>query len=81
MVSTAGWSANPNVLPLWGFDQGFDTFVDVGAFRWASDKSDGRRVLDLVEEALQAVGDDPFFFYVHLMDPHVPYVPDVSDLS
>ncbi len=69
---TAAFSANPWILPRWGFGAGFDFFNP-------ADKSlsDGRA--DKVAKAvLRHLGKDatrPFFCYVHAMDPHEGYDP------
>jgi arylsulfatase A-like enzyme len=77
---TAAWSANPNVLPLWGFGQGFDVFADVGAFAWAKQKTDGRALLHRLLAALPPNVGEGWFFYVHFMDAHAPYRPPDSAL-
>lgn len=84
--ATHAWSANPNILPLWGFERGFDSFVDLGEGlplepgRTRVPKVDGRmafeRVIDVVEEA-----DSPGFYYVHVVDPHRPYRPSKEVLA
>ena len=73
--STTSWSTNPNVLPLWGFAQGFDTFIDQGTEEWGSEKTDGGTVLSRARAALATRGGAPIFQYLHLMDPHAPYRP------
>jgi arylsulfatase A-like enzyme len=72
---TAAWSSNPNVLPTWGFAQGFDEFTDVSVFPHSMDKTDVRQVLAGVYEKIEASGSSPVFYYIHLMDPHHPYLP------
>jgi len=54
--------------PNGGFDRGFDTFVEDCLWRHGSCLS-GRveRQLDTLEE--------PFFLYIHYMEPHSPYRP------
>ncbi|MFP6626575.1 MAG: sulfatase [Deltaproteobacteria bacterium] len=74
--TTVAWSTNPNVLPIWGFSQGFDAFTDVDAGSWAKHKTDAAEVLDLLRGELERYGRSPVFYYVHLMDPHAPYRPD-----
>lgn len=79
--SSAGWSTNPNVLPMWGFAQGFDAFVDQGAAFWGLAKTDGATVVSRVRAALASRGAEPVFYYAHLMDPHAPYVPSADQLK
>ena len=63
---------NPNVLPVWGFGRGFDEFHDVeGADGFArADEAN-----EAVFESLRENRHEPFFLYVHTMDPHAPYEP------
>jgi arylsulfatase A-like enzyme len=72
---TRAWSTNPNVLPVWGFGQGFDVFADVGALEWARSKTDGGTLLARVERALPGNARQPDAHYIHFMDPHEPYQP------
>ncbi|MEO6026643.1 MAG: sulfatase [Candidatus Binatia bacterium] len=79
---TVAWSTNPNIIPLWGFARGFDVFHDVGASVWPTAKVHAAPVLAHVRAALDAdLGAFPAFYYVHLMDPHAPYVPSEDDLK
>jgi len=82
---TAVWSNNPNILPNHGFGQGVAHFYDyvnhpdrVGGEQSVEGFDPGRAeyMLPDVEEWLDAhaTGDKPFAAYVHLMDPHYPYV-------
>ena len=76
---TVAWSTNPNILPVWGFETGFDVFHDLGAGEWTSDKVDAADVLRAVGEALAEPDQPPTFVYAHLMDPHAPYQPREED--
>lgn len=78
---TFAWSANPNILPMWGFGQGFDVFVDIGAFDWNKAKTDGARVLAEVRKAVDADAALSAAYYVHLMDAHSPYLPDAVHVA
>lgn len=77
--ATYGWSTNPNVLPLWGFGQGFDAFTDMateaGGLGKKQYKLDAAEVLKRVETVVAANAAAPSFYYVHLMDPHGPLKP------
>ena len=63
----------------WGIAQGFDEYVD--DFDLGEDVGPGldaiqRRGSEVVDKAagwLHGVGDQPFFGWVHLYDPHTPY--------
>ena len=63
-------ATNLNIGPEIGFDRGFDRFVCL---------DDGTadivfRELDKWHEEMSS-GDQPYFLYLHLMDPHMPYHP------
>ncbi len=68
---TAAIVANPNVYRSFGFDQGFDRFVQLmGNFRGSRVVTKGAR--ELIAEFDR---DRPFFLYLHTIDPHHPYLP------
>ena len=76
---TAMFSNNPNILPSHGFDQGVSHFVDyVNHPETTADFDRGRaeHMLPDVREWIdaQATKGEKFAAYVHLMDPHYPYV-------
>ena len=66
---TAAFSANPWILPEWGFAQGFDHFQSLGPMPGAD------VMVDAVLAQLAARTGAPFFYYVHAIDPHGPYRP------
>jgi len=70
-VTTAAWSGSPLIVPDKRFDQGFEFFDASRAGRMR--RSD--IVLPAALEWLETVGDRRFFLYLHLMEPHAPYVP------
>ena len=70
--TTAAFSTNVNVLPVWGFDRGFDHFYDVDSETWTARSE---QVNEEVLKHLDAHPDQPFFLYIHTRDPHVPYRP------
>src|SRR6185503_6645741 len=63
-VTTAGWSANPLVVPSKNFDQGFELFASTDAFRKSEE------FLGEVDDFLERTGDRRFLLYLHLTDPH-----------
>lgn len=63
---------NPNVLPVWGFGRGFDEFHDV---RGADGAARADEINEAVFESLRDNRHEPFFLYVHTVDPHAPYEP------
>jgi len=73
----------------WGFDQGFDYFDAIresplgeagGLFLYDSLRKlqRGERAVATAESAVRWMErhrDDPFFLWVHFIDPHFPYIP------
>jgi arylsulfatase A-like enzyme len=72
---TLAWSGNPNVLATWGFAQGFDEFVDLAITPYESQKTDAVPMFDAILKKVDEVGAAAVFYYLHLMDPHNPYLP------
>jgi arylsulfatase A-like enzyme len=72
---TVAWSGNPNVLATWGFAQGFDEFVDLAIIPYKSQKTDAAPMFEAILKKVDEVGAAPIFCYLHLMDPHNPYLP------
>lgn len=80
---TAAIVANPWAGAAMGFDRGFDHFVDAGepgrrllvggASRGAHGQDDARTV-DAAMKWLDGKGEQPFYLWVHLMGPHMPYL-------
>lgn len=75
---TYAWSTNYHVIPRWGFGRGFDRFEFVPA---AVIKQKAREVLPRIRETLRRHDRSPSFFYIHLLDPHGPYMPYDHDLE
>lgn len=67
---TAAFSTNWHVAAATGFDQGFDDFR---FFPKEPDSSTvNRKVLEWIDGQR---GTEPFFLYIHALDPHAPYTP------
>ncbi|HEX6884075.1 MAG TPA: sulfatase [Planctomycetota bacterium] len=69
--TTAAWSGSPLIVPDKGFGQGFELFD-------ASREGRLRRSDLIVPAALEWLGSlrgERFFLYLHLMEPHAPFVP------
>jgi arylsulfatase A-like enzyme len=67
----AGYVTNFNVSPRFGFAQGFDSYESI-----KPDAAAGfGRAEDVNAAAIETLreGDEPFFIYLHYMDPHSPY--------
>ena len=65
--------ANGNVSSQFGFDRGFEVFeehIDFGK------PEASILVQDVLERSARL--EDPFYLYVHLIDPHDPYVPGTA---
>jgi choline-sulfatase len=70
---TRAWINNPYLTRSFGLHQGFSTFIDYGT-RSAENASDAA-VEDVIAHLSETRSQDRFFF-VHLMDPHGPYLPN-----
>ncbi|MBW2693829.1 MAG: sulfatase-like hydrolase/transferase, partial [Deltaproteobacteria bacterium] len=75
---TAGFSENPLVSDLFGFEQGFERFAAVTVDDVINeDERPGSLQFDIVEEvaafAAERDRNRPFFIFVNLFDPHSPY--------
>ena len=64
---TAAIQTNPNLIASAGFSQGFQTYL----FK------DNARAVWTTNKAIEQIGElqEPYFLYVHYMDPHMPYDP------
>lgn len=80
-VEAGGFSSNPLVGRSRGFEQGFGFFRAVGADA-GGPAARTERAIDAARRAIRWVDDratptaQPFFLYLHVMDPHSPYAPD-----
>jgi arylsulfatase A-like enzyme len=73
--STAGFVTNPNLVPEFGFDQGFETYEvleekDPQRGYVRSDELNSSAIAWLETRS----SERPFFLYLHSMDPHDPYL-------
>lgn len=69
--ATAAFMSNPTCLPMWGFGDGFNRFVDVDSLTLEPDKD--TRVVDAALDAVEHHAGRPWFLYVHTIAPHDPY--------
>jgi len=72
--STAAFVANPTLRPENGFAAGFTTYFTTPN-EGASITLPGRETIRRIPEWLAAHRGEPFFLWIHLMDPHDPYTP------
>ena len=70
---TAAFSSLKAMRPDWvdGIARGFDTFH----YPEKSPEADASQTIGRVAEWIEEHGDRPFFLWVHLFDPHMPYTP------
>lgn len=80
--ATAGLYANPTLHEGNGFARGFDVFYtpppEVASLRLHGDTLLDRAV-PWLRERQDRLHEQPFFLYVHFLDPHDPYVNPVND--
>lgn len=82
--ATAGFTANVNVSKLYGFDQGFDEFVE--AWRTKTGRERTHASDTLIDELLSwwdRTQHRPAFMFLNLMDAHLPYdaAPDLLEAA
>ena len=70
--TTAGFISNPNLVPVFGFDRGFDFYRDLTA---ETERPRAPQVHDAVFDYLETSATGPLFLYIHTLDPHDPYEP------
>jgi arylsulfatase A-like enzyme len=77
---TAALVTNPNVGSFFGFDQGYDTFIELfdheGGGTVPSDSTRATSA-EVSKRAIEWIEADhrPFFLFILTMDPHSPYQP------
>lgn len=71
-MRTGGVVTNVNLSRAFNFQQGFDDYLEVGTTEGPSDSAPATKAaLDWIDR----VRDEPFFLYLHYLDPHAPYTP------
>jgi arylsulfatase A-like enzyme len=67
--TTAGITTNANLSPSFGFSQGFSYYVN-------PKRATADTITDLTLEWIDNESlEDPYFLWVHYVDPHTPYTP------
>lgn len=69
---TAGVSPNPWITKQFGFTQGFDQFHFIERQPANKITESGREIIDTWQKNKP---NQPFFLYLHFLDPHDPYTP------
>lgn len=73
---TAGFYAGPLVSPTYGFDKGFDDYIDCQTTPWNALKDiTSPGIHDRVTRWLDEERGEPFFLFIHYWDPHGLYIP------
>lgn len=74
---TAAIVHSPNGSSVFGYDRGFEQFINV----WQEDRESDFVVpritdaLPALDRVLNARGDEPLFLWMHVVEPHEPYLP------
>jgi arylsulfatase A-like enzyme len=72
--ATVGFSTNPSIAEEFGFEQGFDHLTLLSIDTYAGE------VTQRATEWLRDFdGEQPFFLYLHTLDPHDPYLPPAEE--
>ncbi|MGE4607490.1 MAG: sulfatase [Myxococcota bacterium] len=81
-LETGAFVSSYVVHPRFGFDRGFDTyyFEPTKGYQWRGKHRDrfwsrGEATVTAAADWIAAHADVPFFVWVHLFDPHTPYLP------
>ncbi len=73
---TAGILGNGNVSKVFGFSQGFDQYLYLAYGEKGEISARSTQIHQAVLDLLpQLARKEPFFLYVHTVDPHAPYAP------
>jgi len=83
LLGAAGYAtalfSNTVMLRRAGFERGFDVVQHLSK-NWDS-SGEGRRLTDRVLAHVARLGEEPFFVYLHYLDPHAPYRPGSAALA
>jgi arylsulfatase A-like enzyme len=67
---TCGVSQNPHIQSTTGFAQGFGEFIGL-----SGQESGANSMFEAGRDFLDQESEEPFFLYLHFLDPHGPYAP------
>jgi len=73
---TVGLACSPNGSSIFGNDNGFETFIDLfDEVQQGRETVAAEQVLEPLEGVLGKADDRPLFLWMHIVEPHEPYVP------
>ena len=73
---TVGLTCSTNGSSLFGFERGFETFVDLYTeVLEGRDTISAEQVLAPLDEILAVEDERPLFLWLHIVEPHEPYMP------
>jgi arylsulfatase A-like enzyme len=73
---TVGFSCSTNGSSLFGDDRGFETFLDLyDLVREGRETVAAEQVLAPLDEVLAKGDERPLFLWLHIVEPHEPYIP------
>ena len=73
---TVGFSCSTNGSSLFGFDRGFEEFRDLyDQVREGRETIAAEQVLEPLAEVLAVEDERPLFLWLHIVEPHEPYLP------
>lgn len=82
---TMGFNTNPHLVGPRNFNQGFSDYEDFAGYMGTAQQRRSHPlesayppadvVMDKVVPVVEKLGDEPFFMWIHLMEPHSPYLP------
>jgi len=72
---TGAFVTNVNVAPQWGFQRGFELYRYLPEDEKSATVHVGADVVNTHAFEWLAATGEPFFLYLHVTDPHLPYAP------
>jgi arylsulfatase A-like enzyme len=80
---TRGLVSHTRILPEVGFGHGFFQYRLENMSNWLTREFDARKKVDKlikwVDNDLRSGGDGGLFYFLHIFDPHLPYVPPLPN--
>lgn len=82
LYKCSGLVSHTRILPEFGFDRGFHRYRLNDMRNWVTREHDARTNVNQVLEWMRrdaVASEDGLFYFLHLFDPHLPYVPPLPD--